>query len=173
MLRCLAEADTGQRRPELEESRYAAVAYPMAPEETDDGGACPDEDPRTDCIGTLGEATSVYDALDLIAANVVAEDVLDRLLGELADVRAGDEPPFLSGIHSRRRRALAAVVLGHLSPVDVLTDGFDRDPYLGPAPLKFPGSRFVFFIRAAPPHDEVAYGILELQPVSDPTDARA
>ena len=137
----------------------------------------------------LGEADSVYAALDLLAAHFVGllggepdpgeltadyrsvgvvEDDYERWLDDGVRPYAG----LLRAIRTPRRRMLAYYLMGFLSgPMDVVTDRYWRDVYLGAAPLLFPGSRFVFLISAAPPAQEEAYGILECQPVGVPTQA--
>src|SRR5947208_12989900 len=85
MLRCLIEADSGRLRPELCDGRYAAVLYdedasPELDDEFDD-----DDDPLH--AEVVGEASSVYDALDQLA-NAFSdfdEDTTEEILDEYKD----------------------------------------------------------------------------------------
>ncbi|WP_433179863.1 ankyrin repeat domain-containing protein [Actinoallomurus sp. CA-150999] len=165
MLRCLIEADSERLRPELCDGRYAAVLYdeeasPELDDEFDD-----DDDPLH--AEVVGEASSVYDALDHVA-NVFCdfgEDTTEEILDEYEDEEE------LDGIRTAGRRLLAITALGYMGPMDIVTDDHWNDHYLGKAPVLFPGARFVFLASAAPPHQEEAYAVLELQPTGSPSPA--
>lgn len=168
----LVEAETDSPDPEYVGRRYVLVGY----------------GPGGDRSGVvLGEADSVHAALDLLAAHFVrlfgeepdpdeltasfrpagvAEDDYERWLGDDTRRYAGS----LRAIRTPRRRALAYYLIGLLSgPMDIVTGRHANDPYLGAAPLRYPGSRFVFLISAMPPTQDEAYGILECQPVGTPS----
>jgi len=193
LLDCLVEAETDSLGPEHVGRRYLLVGYELDDSQpevdgSDDGGA-EHGTPRLPGVVVLGEADSVYAALDLLAAHFVGllggepdpgeltadyrsvgvvEDDYERWLDDGVRPYAG----LLRAIRTPRRRMLAYYLMGFLSgPMDVVTDRYWRDVYLGAAPLLFPGSRFVFLISAAPPAQEEAYGILECQPVGVPTQA--
>ncbi|MEU5097986.1 hypothetical protein [Streptomyces sp. NPDC020996] len=160
-LRRLAEADGDRRRPEWCGGRYLAVAYgenlALDVEHLRSLGA--------ERFAARGAAASLYDALDLLADDLVAatgepvEDVLDPLEDDVSP--AGDVPP-LSEIVSPRRRLLALLLLGFGGPMDLVTERFEEEHYLGDALAQVPGARFVLLASAAPPHQEFALGVLEL-----------
>lgn len=161
MLRCLAEADGGRLRPGLCRGRYLAVAY------------CDGFELDVARLRELGAeefavragASSFYDALDLLVDDLLdtsgesAEELLDRLDDDGA---AGAGTP-LAGIVSPRRRLLASVLLGHGGPMDLVTERFGEDGYLGEVLEAVPGGRFVLLASAAPPNQEFALGVLEIR----------
>ncbi|EXU66688.1 ankyrin [Streptomyces sp. PRh5] len=55
--------------------------------------------------------------------------------------------------------------------MDFLTEEFAKDVYLGGVATRLPGARFGMLPSAAPPHQEVAFAILELPPRSTPDPA--
>ncbi|MES4901112.1 MULTISPECIES: ankyrin repeat domain-containing protein [unclassified Streptomyces] len=164
VLRCLTEAEADRRRPELSGRRYVSVANRYA---HDDGAPLPldlfdgiedEEGEECSILAGLGEATSVYDALDILASAVLEEvgDPPDEEDMREADLRR------LDGIRSPERRALACLLMGYEGAIEV-------DTSAGPGWLA--GARFVFLSTAVPPNQEADYGILELQPTGDPSDA--
>ncbi|KAB2352223.1 ankyrin repeat domain-containing protein [Actinomadura rudentiformis] len=163
LLRCLADTDSGRLRPELCGGRYVAVMY-----DPDDAPITEeDSEQDEDLVGirVLGEATSVYGALDLLAraaAGPYDTDVIEDLLAEHAD--AEEDFPVLGEIQARERRVFALIVLDRIALMDVLTKEHWNDPYLGAAPRRFVSARFVFLTRASPPHQDEAYAVLELRP---------
>ncbi|MCO6006872.1 hypothetical protein NE236_17945 [Actinoallomurus purpureus] len=46
--------------------------------------------------------------------------------------------------------------------MDMLTERFEQDPYLGGALTDLPGSRFILLASADPPNQDFAFGVLEL-----------
>ncbi|WP_345438811.1 hypothetical protein [Actinoallomurus vinaceus] len=166
MLRCLAEADSGRLRPELCDGRYAAVLYdPDEPSLEEDDEFWDEDEPFYGHV--VGEASSVYGALDQLASEFAGydADTTEEILEEYEDV---DE---LDGIQTAERRLLALSALGCLGPMDIVTDDHWNEHYLGRAPVLFAGARFVFLASAAPPHQEEACAILELQPTGTPSPA--
>ncbi|MER6434132.1 hypothetical protein ABT272_41615 [Streptomyces sp900105245] len=146
LLRCLAEADSGKLRPELCDGRYAAVLY----------------DPDSAAARLVGESSSIYAALDLLADETAAsygDNVVEEVLAEFWD-EAVEAAPTLREIQAVNRRLLALAPLGYTSLLDIATLDHCNDPYLGDAPLLFAGARFVFLSSAAPPHHEEAYAVL-------------
>ncbi|MGY0060996.1 ankyrin repeat domain-containing protein [Streptomyces sp. LZ34] len=164
VLRCLKEAETDRRRPELSGRRYVSVANRYS---HDDASSLPldlfdgiDDEEGEECetLAALGEATSVYDALDILASAVL--DEVGDPPGE-DDMREADLQR-LDGIHSPAHRALACLLMGYDGAIDV-----DTSAGAG----WFAGARIVFLSTAVPPNQEADYGILELQPTGEPTDA--
>ncbi|MFI1850629.1 ankyrin repeat domain-containing protein [Streptomyces sp. NPDC020480] len=167
VLRCLREAEADRRRPELCGGRYVAVANRYA---HDDATPLPldlfdglddeegEEGEECDILAGLGEAASVYDALDILASAALDEvgDPPDE-----DDMREADLER-LNGIGSPEHRALACLLMGYEGAMEV-----DTSAGAG----WFAGARFVFLSTAVPPNQEADYGILELQPVGDPEDA--
>jgi uncharacterized protein len=100
----------------------------------------------------------VYDALDLLASAVL-DDVGDP--PDEDDIRKKDLRR-LDGIRSPEHRALACLLMGYQGAMEV-------DTSAGPGWLA--GARFVFLSTAVPPQQEADYGILELQPTGEPSDA--
>ncbi|GAA2830676.1 ankyrin repeat domain-containing protein [Kribbella solani] len=157
LLQCLIEADSGQLRPELCGGSYAAVVY----------------DPESDAALLVGEASSVYAALDLFAddmATAYEDDVAEEIFEEYWD-EALEDAPRVDEIQAVGRRLLALALLGHISLLDIVTVDHSNDHYLGEAPALFPGARFVCLASAAPPNHDEAYAVLEMQPIGDPTPA--
>ncbi|MEY7972206.1 ankyrin repeat domain-containing protein [Saccharomonospora xinjiangensis] len=184
ILRCLVEADTGQRRAELCGGRYVVVEYTgdFEPHDLDDLEEDLLEDEGDSLGAVTGEASSLYDALDAVAAAFADryDDDPDELVGEYRDsdvdeldyeewLDENDLPfvPLLREIRSPRRRILAYVLLGYHAPMDLVEENFTDDHYLGRAVVRFPGARFRFLLSAAPPHHEEAYAIVQLQPVGE------
>ncbi|MFK4268224.1 ankyrin repeat domain-containing protein [Streptomyces milbemycinicus] len=164
VLHCLKEAEADQRRPELCGGRYVSVANLYA---YDDATPLPlnlfdglDDEEGEECsiLAGLGEATSVYDALDILASAVLDEvgDPPDE-----DDMREADLQR-LDGIGSPEHRALACLLMGYDGAIEM-----DTSAGAG----WFAGARFVLLSTAVPPNQEADYGILELQPVGDPEDA--
>ncbi|WP_407285084.1 ankyrin repeat domain-containing protein [Streptomyces sp. BP-8] len=179
-LRCLAEAEEDRRRPELCRGRYVVVAYEQGARDEDFDEDCDDEGLDEDAeealrdVAVLGEAASLYDAFDLLAPGIVESFECDdaaEALEVLLDGReeTAEDRRRLAPIRSAERRLVASVLLGYAGPMDTETGRLSQGLYVGAAPLLFPGARFVFLSTAAPPHQEMAYGILELQPVGAPT----
>ncbi|WP_063735642.1 ankyrin repeat domain-containing protein [Streptomyces sp. RTd22] len=201
LLRCLVEAESGELREELTGGRYAVVQYDPdewtftesdlaelfgAPasadaEETDEDDWDEDEDGAS--FDVIGVATSVYEALDLLGEGLPDEEELTELDEEEwaeeaaefgADALGEDQDAsiaLLQGLQDPRRRAVAQLLCGVLGPMDFLTEEFEQDPYLGHVAARLPGARFVMLASAAPPHQEVAYAILELPPRGTPDPA--
>jgi hypothetical protein len=157
MLRCLAEADSGQLRPELCDGRYAVVVF-------NPDGACLEEESQV-----VGEASSVYGALDELANAVICDHYESDLIQDVLAER--EDAPALPGIQTEKRWLLAQFALGLLGPMDVVTEDHWSDPYLGQVSLLFTGARFVFLASAAPPNQDEAHTILELQPTGTPSPA--
>ncbi|MGP3975886.1 phosphoribosyltransferase [Streptomyces sp. 8N114] len=160
-LRCLAEAEGDQRRPELCGGRYLAVAYGEGLElDVSHLRARGVEE-----FAARGGAASFYEALDLLvddflaATGDTAEDLLDRL--DDAGPANDDRPP-LADIVSPRRRLLALILLGSGGPMDIVTERFKEDSYLGDALADLPHARFVLLASAEPPNQDFALGVLEL-----------
>ncbi|WP_433472590.1 ankyrin repeat domain-containing protein [Spirillospora sp. CA-142024] len=161
LLCCLAEADSGRLRPELCGGRYAAVMYDPEGDQEEAG----EEDEDLAGVRVLGEASSVYGALDLLvhaAAGPFDTGVIEDLLAEHAD--AEDDFPVLGEIQARERRIFALIALSRIALMDVLTEDHWNDPYLGAAPRRFAAAGFVFLTRASSPHQDEAYAVLELRP---------
>ncbi|MGY0061632.1 hypothetical protein ACWY4P_34705 [Streptomyces sp. LZ34] len=160
-LRCLAEADGDRRRPDLCGGRYLAVAY---------GEGLELDVSRLRARGAeefaaRGGAGSVYDALDLLVDDVVAAtgDSAEELLDRLDDAGpVNDDGPPLADIVSPRRRLLALLLLGFGGPMDIVTERFDEEHYLGGALAALPDARFVLLASAEPPNQEFALGVLDL-----------
>jgi hypothetical protein len=184
LLECLAEAETGSAGPEYVGRRYVLVGY--GSDDGQQGVDDPDEGlPR---LVVLGEARSVHDALDLLAAHLVglydeepdpdrstadhrlvgvAEDDYERWLNDEDRRFAG----LLRTIRTPRRRVLAYYLMGYLAgPMDIVTGWCWHAPDLDAVPLLVPGARSVFLVRSASPgNEEEAFGVLEHQPVGVPT----
>ncbi|MGP3973996.1 ankyrin repeat domain-containing protein [Streptomyces sp. 8N114] len=80
VLRCLAEAESGRLRPELCGGRYVAVAYDI--DGTDDEDAFEDEaDEGFENVRVLGEVSSVYEAFDLLMAEMADDAEAKKALG--------------------------------------------------------------------------------------------
>ncbi|GAA4325931.1 hypothetical protein BJY14_006152 [Actinomadura luteofluorescens] len=159
-LRCLAEADGNRRRPELCAGPYLAVAY---------GEGLELDVSRLRAQGAeefaaRAGAASVYDALDLLAVDVVAAtgDTVEELLERLEEDGPMDDGAPLTGIVSHRRRFLALLLLGFGGPMEMITARFEQDPYLGDALTDLPGARFVLLASADPPNQDFAFGVLDL-----------
>ncbi|NUP40676.1 MAG: ankyrin repeat domain-containing protein [Streptomyces sp.] len=164
VLRCLKEAEADRRRPELCGGRYVSVANRYA---YDDASPLPldlfdgvddEECEECDILTGLGEATSVYDALGILASTVLDE------VGDPPDEEDMSEADLqrLEGIGSPEHRALACLLMGYEGAIDV-----DTSAGAG----WFAGARIVLLSTAVPPNQEADYGILELQPTGEPTDA--
>ena len=157
ILRHLAEADAGQRQAEMCGGHYIVVGCDDLSEY--------DEYEEEGAGTTIGEASSLYDALDLLAA-VIVEQLGDDWERWAEDVDA-------DGITSPSRRVLASFLTSDHGPMDTVTDDFWDDAYLGAALTRFPGARFVFLTSAIPPYQDVAFAILEHQPTgTDGLDGR-
>ncbi|WP_039939181.1 hypothetical protein, partial [Streptomyces himastatinicus] len=194
LLRCLVEAESGALREELTGGRYAVVQYdpdeltfteadlaelfgapaPADAEETDEDDWDEDEDGAS--FAVIGVATSVYEALDLLGEELPDEEELTELdqeewAEEAAEFGKDEWADRLQDIRHPRRRAVAQLLCGVLGPMDFLTEEFEQDPYLGHVAARLPGARFVMLASAAPPHQEVAYAILELPPRGTPDPA--
>ncbi|MFE2182107.1 ankyrin repeat domain-containing protein [Streptomyces sp. NPDC059455] len=86
-----------------------------------------------------------------------------------SDSEAGNEwLALLRGIQDPRRRSVVQLLCGVLGPMDFLTEEFAKDVYLGGVATRLPGARFIMLASAAPPHQEVAFAILELPPRGTP-----
>ncbi|MDX3227576.1 ankyrin repeat domain-containing protein [Streptomyces sp. ME19-01-6] len=164
VLRCLKEAEADHHRPELRGKRYVPVVNRYA---YDDATPLPldlfdgiDDEEGEECsiLAGLGEATSVYDALDILAS-AVSDEVGDP--PDEQDMKEADLQR-LDGIHSPEHRALACLLMGYEGAIEV-------DTSEGPGWLA--GARMVFLSTAVPPNQEADYGILELQPTGEPSDA--
>ncbi|MEV0660748.1 hypothetical protein ACIBI3_11730 [Actinomadura luteofluorescens] len=160
-LRCLAEADGNRRRPELCAGRYLAVACGEGLEldvtHLRAQGA--------EKFAARAGAASVYDALDLVAVDVVAAtgDTVEELVERLEDAGPMDDDGApLADIVSPRRRFLALLLLGFGGPMEMITERFERDPYLGGALADLPGARFILLASADPPNQDFAFGVLDL-----------
>ncbi|MEU8875197.1 ankyrin repeat domain-containing protein [Streptomyces javensis] len=216
LLRCLAEAESGELREELTGGRYVVVQYnpegtyfddadlaelfgAPAPgartaDEDGDGEADEDEDEEDASFDVIGVASSVYEALDLLGEELPDEEWLTELdeeewaaeaaefgedvFGTAADGVDSDEGDegdewldLLRGIRDPRRRSVVQLLCGVLGPMDFLTEEFAKDVYLGGVATRLPGARFVMLASAAPPHQEVAFAILELPPRGTPDPA--
>lgn len=163
VLRCLREAEADQRRPELCGGRYVSVANRYTYE---DGAPLPldlfdgiddEESPECSLLAGLGEAASVYDALDILASAALDEvgDPPDE-----DDMREADLQR-LDGIRAPEHRALACLLMGYEGAMEV-----DTSAGAG----WFAGASLIFLSTAAPPNQEADYGILELQPTGEPSD---
>ena len=160
---------------------FGAPAPDSAAAEEDDEDWDEDEDGAS--FALIGVATSVYEALDLLGDELPDEDRLTDLdeeewaaeaaeFGEDAVGEGKDDwVALLQGIRDPRRRSVAQLLCGVLGPMDFLTEEFEKDPYLGHVTARLPGARFVMLASAAPPHQEVAYAILELPPRGTPDPA--
>jgi ankyrin repeat protein len=185
VLRCLAEADADQLRPELCRGRYMLVAYgeeSSIEEDVDDV-----DEERDGTGGVLEEAASVYGALDLLASYLAdmhngdpseltedcrAEGVGEREYEQWLHEDYWRHIPQLHSIRSPDRRLLAYFLMSYISgAMDIETSDHWRNPYLGQTPTLFTGARFVFLTSAAPPHQEEAFAILECQPTGALTDS--
>ncbi|MFI9504869.1 hypothetical protein [Nocardia sp. NPDC052566] len=177
VLRCLVEADAGRLRPELCERSYVVLEYVDRWSECEDNGDIDwDDDFDPKAVEVSGAATSLYGAFDLLAEMIarpgedpesmtadvrepgVEEREYEKWLGgwELRHVSS------LRRIHTPGRRMLAYYLMGIASaPMNLITENFQSDYYLGGAATMFDGARFVFLISAAPPHQDEAYAILE------------
>ncbi|WP_421108068.1 ankyrin repeat domain-containing protein [Streptomyces sp. NEAU-S77] len=199
LLRCLVEAESGELREQLTGGRYAVVQYDYDEMSFDDadlakffGAPAPadagetdeeDEDEDGASFALIGVAPSVYEALDLLGEELPDEESLTELDQEEwaeeaadfgADVVAEGKDEWvarLQGIRGPRRRSVAQLLCGVLGPMDFLTEEFEDDPYLGHVTARLPGARFVMLASAAPPHQEVAFAILELPPRGTPDPA--
>ncbi|AGP53351.1 hypothetical protein M271_08655 [Streptomyces rapamycinicus NRRL 5491] len=211
LLRCLAEAESGELREELTGGRYVVVQYnpegtyfddadlaelfgAPAPalaagaadedcEEEEDGESeefeeLEDEDDAS--FDVIGVAPSLYEALDLLGDELPDEEWLTELdeeewaaeaaeFGE--DVFGTAAESLLRGIQDPRRRSVVQLLCGVLGPMDFPTEEFAKDVYLGGVATRLPGARFVMLASAAPPHQEVAFAILELPPRGTPDPA--
>ncbi|RNF86938.1 ankyrin repeat domain-containing protein [Streptomyces botrytidirepellens] len=195
------EAESGELREQLTGGRYAVVQYDIDEWSFDDadlaklfGAPAPaaedtdeaedeDEDEDGASFALIGVATSVYEALDLLGEELPDEEWLTELdqeawAEEAADFGADavgegedDWIALLQGIRDPRRRSVAQLLCGVLGPMDFLTEEFEKDPYLGHVTARLPGARFVMLASAAPPHQEVAFAILELPPLGTPDPA--
>ncbi|WP_262702519.1 MULTISPECIES: ankyrin repeat domain-containing protein [Streptomyces] len=212
LLRCLAEAESGELREELTGGRYVVVQYNPEGTYFDDadlaelfGAPAPGtgvtdedgeefEDEEDAYFDVIGVVPSVYEALDLLGEELPDEEWLTELdeeewaaeaaeFGEdvfgtaaenagRTDGSDGEEGnewlDLLRGIRDPRRRSVVQLLCGVLGPMDFLTEEFAKDVYLGGVATRLPGARFVMLASAAPPHQEVAFGILELPPRSTP-----
>ncbi|MEV0086944.1 ankyrin repeat domain-containing protein [Saccharopolyspora sp. NPDC050642] len=176
VLRCLAEADAGRLRPELCNGHYVLVEYtgehdhtPFDEDELDDEfddfEDDEDEDELEYAVGmAVGDASSMYEALDLLANRI--DDVEDPEEHDQTEYRH----PEAGVVESPGRRLVARLLDGDFGAMGVVTTGFWNDPYLGRALIRFNGARFAFLTSAAPPHQELAYAIVELQPTGTPTE---
>ncbi|MGP3989827.1 ankyrin repeat domain-containing protein [Streptomyces sp. 3N207] len=105
VLRCLAEAESGRLRPELCGGRYVAAAYDIDGTDDEDGfedGYEEEVDEDFENVRVLGEVSSVYEAFDLLMAEMAdeaeAKELLvdtglpldDGLNGDLLDDDQGD-----------------------------------------------------------------------------------
>ncbi|MEV5986329.1 ankyrin repeat domain-containing protein [Streptomyces sp. NPDC052051] len=84
--------------------------------------------------------------------------------------RGSGEAAVLARIRSPRRRAVAHMLIGSYGPMDVVWEDFgeEENVYLGHVAAHLPGARFVMLAEAAPPNQDVAFAILELQPLGTP-----
>ncbi|WP_345575777.1 hypothetical protein [Nonomuraea rosea] len=160
-LHCLAETDGDRCRPELCGGGYLAIAY---------GEGLELDVSRLRARGVeefaaRGGAASLYDALDLLVDDIVAAsgDTVEELLDRLDDDGpAKDDETLLAGIVSPRRRLLALLLLGFGGPMDIVTERFEEEFYLGGALADLPDARFVLLASADPPNQDFAFGVLEL-----------
>lgn len=177
VLRCLAGADADPCRTAPRTGRYLAVV--SFPEPLGDGETYRAED----SILYDGEHASLHDALDRLAfhvAELTAEADLEDLLaafrseldrGEMGEPGRGPakQSAWIAGIDSAERRLLAYVLLGAMGPMNLVTEDFADDPYLGAALTHVEDARFVLLASAAPPNQDIALGVLELQPAGNRT----
>jgi hypothetical protein len=147
-LRCLAEADAGQLRPDLCDGRYVALSY--SPDET-----------------FAAEATSVYAAFDLLAEHLASGEDPAELMTRVADFNPGIIDQLREkGITSSSRQLVAVALVDAEGLVEIVTEEHWRDPYLGEELVKYPGARFILLASAVPHYQDFAVGILELQPTA-------
>jgi uncharacterized protein len=171
VLRCLADADAGRLNPDLCDGRYVAVTY----DDVEESSNLDEALAELPVASWRREASTLYEALDLLADHVVevtGEDEPQELLARLTelDEELVDELRE-AGISSPPRQLLAAMLMDAGGPVDIVTEQHWCDAYLGESPLLYVGARFVFLASAAPPNQDFAVGILELQPTGAPGDA--
>ncbi len=160
VLHRLAEADGDRRRPELCDGRYLAVAY---------GEGLELDVSRLRIRGVeefavRGSASSVYDALDLLVDDFLADawETAEELLDRLDDAGPAEDDGPLGDIVSPRHRLLALILLGAGGPMTIVTERFEEDPYLGGILADLSGARFVLLASADPPNQDFALGVLEL-----------
>ncbi|CAM3197652.1 ankyrin repeat domain-containing protein [Stackebrandtia soli] len=139
---------------------YAVVGYDQYGDDEDDDG-----EPIEAVV--IGEAPTLIDALDVLAADLTGDvDPNAFTDGIDPDEELTDpERELLRRISDPRRHALGCFLLGFTGPFDLVTSDHHEDPYLGNALVLFPGARFTLLASAAPPHQEQAVAIVELQPV--------
>ncbi|MGI5346648.1 hypothetical protein ACQEU8_00335 [Streptomyces sp. CA-250714] len=116
-------------------------------------------------FAAIGSAASLYEALDLLVDDFLAAtgDTAGELLDRLDDAGpVKDDWPLLAAILSPRRRLLALILLGFGGPMDVVTDRFEEEFYLGGALADLPGARFVLLASADPPNQDFTLSVLEL-----------
>ncbi|MCN9244048.1 ankyrin repeat domain-containing protein [Streptomyces sp. RY43-2] len=214
LLECLADAESGNLRPELTSGRFLVVTYVPGggsgaaelaeiygdPAESADRVDAAAGDEECCSFGVVGIAASFYEALDVLGEELGCdEETLAELDEELdleddeddedfeddeggmdgqegqddedghADAHRGSErAAVLTRIRSPRRRAVAHLLIGGFGPMDVVWEDFEEDVYLGHVAAHLPGARFVMLASAAPPNQELAFAILELQPAGTP-----
>jgi hypothetical protein len=182
ILRCLADADADRRRPELCDGRFVYLA--RWPDDFRD----PDDDYEDDDFARF-EETSLYDALDRWASDIVAMLETDDS-AELTEEHRNDVPerdydrwlwedllgyaPLLRDIHSPSRLILAYYILEIVGlPMSVDTTDFVAGVELDSASGQYHSARTLISMSAAPPHHDEWYAILQCQPTGAPTAANA
>ncbi|MFJ2627631.1 hypothetical protein ACIO6T_30590 [Streptomyces sp. NPDC087532] len=188
LLECLAEAEAGNLRPELASGRFLVVAYLPGdgsgtaklaeilgvPAEAADRVNAAAGDEGCCSFGVVGIVASFYETLAELDEELDFEDAEGGADGPDGEddhteaYRGSERASVLTRIRSPRRRAVAHLLIGALGPMDVVWEDFEEDVYLGHVAAHLPGARFVMLASAAPPNQDLAFAILELQPAGTP-----